>query len=201
MHQIYIASSNPGKLRDFAAAAAAVGVQVAAIPGMDTIPPPEEDAPTFEANACEKAEYYSRRAKGIYVLADDSGLEVDALDGAPGIHSARYAANASNENASDAANNAKLVAALLDVPDEKRGARYICAIAVARDGRLLSCFHGSVAGIILRAPRGTGGFGYDPLFYLPEAGRAFGELPPDQKAEVSHRGKAFRLFLNWFAGL
>jgi XTP/dITP diphosphohydrolase len=201
VHEIYIASSNPGKLRDFAAAATAVGVQVASVPGMDTISSPVEDAPTFAANACLKAEYYSRRAKGKYVLADDSGLEVDALHGAPGVHSARYAAESSAGNASDAANNTKLLAALQGVPDEQRGARFVCAIAVARDGRLLRCFHGVVAGQILHAPRGAGGFGYDPLFYLPETGHTFGELPPARKAEVSHRGQAFRMFLSWFVGL
>jgi XTP/dITP diphosphohydrolase len=199
--EVLVATSNLGKLRDFAAAADRLGIRVAAMPYLDTIAPPREEAPTYEANAFVKAEYYSRFAKGKYVLADDSGLEVDALSGEPGVHSARYAADSKEGNATDAANNAKLLAALQGLPDDQRGARFVCVIAVARDGHLVQCFRGVVAGRILPAARGDLGFGYDPLFYFPGAQRSFGELPPEQKAEVSHRGQVFRKFLNWYSGL
>jgi XTP/dITP diphosphohydrolase len=203
MHEILIATSNPGKLRDFAAAAADFEVRVTAVPNIDSLPPAREDAPTFEANACKKAEHYSRFVKGRYVLADDSGLEVDALGGAPGVRSARYAQSVTGAqgNASDFANNALLLTEMKDIPDERRTARFVCCIAVAREGRTVICFRGEVKGRILRQAQGTGGFGYDPLFYLPARDCTFGELPPEQKAEVSHRGIAFRKFLKWFAAL
>jgi XTP/dITP diphosphohydrolase len=199
--EILIASSNRGKLRDFAAAAAPLGIRIAVLPYLDTIAPPREVAPTYEANAFLKAEYYSRFARGKYVLGDDSGLEVDALGGEPGVHSARYAAISPDQNATDAANNAKLLAALEGLPDDQRGAHFVCVIAVAQDGRLVRCFLGEVTGRILPAARGVLGFGYDSLFYFPEAHLSFGELPPEQKAEFSHRGRAFRKFLNWYSGL
>ena len=211
MREIFIATSNPGKLRDFAGAASALGVEVSAVPNIGSIPSPIEDAPTFEANACKKAEHYSRYVKDHYVLADDSGLEVDALSGAPGVRSARYAADTSPDthddlgnnglveaNSSDAANNAKLLAELRGIPDDRRSARFVCVIAVARGGRLVACFRGEVSGTILHETRGSGGFGYDPLFYLSQAGRTFAELSPEQKAEFSHRGQAFRKFLKWY---
>jgi XTP/dITP diphosphohydrolase len=216
MREILIATSNPGKLRDYAAAAAAFGVEVSVVPDIETLPPAREDAPTFEANACKKAEHYSRLVKGRYVLADDSGLEVDALGGAPGVRSARYAADAHrlnrqaesdektgrrNENSTDAANNARLLAEMHDIPDDARKARFVCVIAVAYEGRLLACFRGGVSGTILHQPRGNGGFGYDPLFYVTEARCTFAELTPGQKAEFSHRGQAFRKFLNWYTTL
>jgi len=203
MRAIVIASCNPGKLRDFAGAARSLQIAVEAVPEIASLPPAREDAPTFEANCCKKAEHYSRFVKDRYVLADDSGLEVDALGGAPGVHSARYAnglAEASG-NAPDEANNARLLAELRDVAEERRAARFVCCIAVARNGRLVACFRGEVQGQILRGPRGTGGFGYDPLFYLPERACSFAELAPDEKAEVSHRGIAFRKFLKWYSEL
>jgi len=203
MREILIATSNLGKLRDFAAAATNFQVSVAAVPGMASIPPAREDAPSFEANACKKAEHYSRLAKGRYVLADDSGLEVDALNGAPGVLSARYARErtATPGNSTDAENNARLLANLQDVPEERRTAKFVCCIAVGRDGRTVICFRGEVKGIMLREPRGTNGFGYDPLFYVRERDRTFAELSSLEKAEISHRGLAFRKFLRWFAAL
>jgi XTP/dITP diphosphohydrolase len=214
MREVLIATSNQGKLRDFAAAAASLGVAVAPVPAFQDLAPAREDAPTFEANACKKAQHYSRNVLGHYVLADDSGLEVDALHGAPGVRSARYAAEAATAGPqpppgpvspglpdADTANNLRLLAELRDVPGENRGGRFVCVIAVAREGRLVACFRGEVRGWILREPRGSGGFGYDPLFYIPEADCSFAELSPEDKAAFSHRGKAFRKFLNWYTAL
>jgi XTP/dITP diphosphohydrolase len=124
-------------------------------------------------------------------------LEVDALSGAPGINSARYAAG-SGENASDAANNTRLLCELGGVPDERRSARFVCAIAAARDGRTLATFRGDARGTILRAPCGSRGFGYDPLFFYPPLQKTFAELTTGEKAAVSHRGEAFRKFIGWF---
>jgi XTP/dITP diphosphohydrolase len=200
--RVLIASSNLGKLRDFAAAAAAYGVEIACIQNFRDLPAVVEDAPTFEGNACKKAEHYSRLVPGELVLADDSGLEVEYLNGAPGIHSARYAAHddapeTSVSNAPDAANNARLLRELAGVPDELRGARFVAVIAAARDGRTLATFRGEAGGRIIQTPRGSGGFGYDPLFFFPEHGKTFAELTAEEKAAVSHRGQAFRKFLQW----
>ena len=198
MEGILIATSNAGKLRDFAAAAAEHGIVVAALPNFSSLPQVPEDQPTFEANARKKAEAYSRFAPGAIVLADDSGLEVQALNGAPGVRSARYAATSQEENASDAANNALLLRELKDVPDDHRQAQFVCVIVAARDGKTLATFRGEAQGVILRAPRGSGGFGYDPLFYFPQLGKTFAELSAAEKARVSHRGQAFRKFLEWW---
>jgi XTP/dITP diphosphohydrolase len=200
--RILIATSNAGKLRDFAGAARPFGIEVDPLPGLESLPAPAEDQPTFEGNARKKAEHYSRAAPGELVLADDSGLEVDALHGAPGIYSARYAAleRASDGNSSDAENNARLLRELGGVDDARRTARFVCVIAAARDGGTQAVFHGSAQGVILRQARGSGGFGYDPLFYFPAIDRTFAELPPEEKATYSHRGQAFRKFLNWMQG-
>ncbi len=197
MRRILIATSNPGKLRDFAAAAAEHGIEVAGVPGFQDLPTVTEDGATFEDNARKKAEHYSRYVKGEIILADDSGLAVDALGGAPGVHSARYAARAGQKNASDEANNARLLQEMNQVEESRRDARFVCAIAAARDGRTLATFLGEARGRLLRQPRGSGGFGYDPLFYFPALGKTFAELAPEEKAKVSHRGAAFRKFLEW----
>ena len=194
---VLIATSNPGKLRDFAGAAKSFGVSIAPLPNFRDLPLVEEDGLTFEANARKKAEPYSLHAPGQLVLADDSGLEVDALDGAPGVLSARYAADSGSANGSDAANNAKLLRELAGVPRQKRTARFVCVIAAARDGRTVATFRGEVEGLVLFETRGSGGFGYDPLFYLPSLDHTFAELAPEAKAHVSHRGRAFRKFLEW----
>ena len=210
MREILIATSNRGKLGDFAAAATPLGVRVAPVPGFHSLPPAREDAPTFEANACKKAEHYSRGVKKRYVLAEDSGLEVMALGGAPGVYSARYAARnvpdpeagrTAGGNSSDADNNALLLAEMQGVPEEQRQARFVCIIAVACEGRLAACFRGEISGVILPELRGKGGFGYDPLFYVPPLGKTFAELSPAEKAGHSHRGLAFRKFLKWYANL
>jgi len=201
LRTVLIATSNAGKLRDFAGAAAHDGITVAGIPGFSSVPPVVEDGLTFEANARKKAEQYSRALLGELVLADDSGLEVDALGGAPGVHSARYAADephTTGSNTDDEANNARVLRELKSVPQEKRRARFVCVIAAARDGQTLATFRGTAEGIILDAPRGTNGFGYDPLFYFPQIGRTFAELSAGEKAQYSHRGAAFRAFLEWY---
>ena len=197
MRRVLIASSNPGKLRDFAAAAKEFGIEIASLSGLQRLPAVEEDGATFEANARKKAEHYSRFAPGEIVLADDSGLEVDALGGAPGVISARYAAEDGRENSSDAANNAKLLREMKDVAETERTARFVCVIAAATDGSTLGLFRGEAEGRLLFSSRGSGGFGYDPLFYFPAIDRTFAELDPEQKAHVSHRGKAFARFLAW----
>jgi len=202
MDRILIATSNPGKLRDFAEAASSRGIEIASIPGFTSLPAVVEDGLTFEANARKKAEHYSRYAPGEIVLADDSGLEVDALGGAPGVHSARYAADAPHlleNNTEDEANNARLIRELRNVPPEKRTGRFVCVIAAARDGDTLAVFRGQAEGIILDSPRGSNGFGYDPLFYFPQIQKTFAELPAEEKAQYSHRGAAFRQFLEWYS--
>jgi XTP/dITP diphosphohydrolase len=201
LRTVLIATSNAGKLRDFAGAAAQDGITVAGIPGFSSVPPVVEDGLTFEANARKKAEQHSRALLGELVLADDSGLEVHALGGAPGVHSARYAADephTTGSNTDDEANNARVLRELKSVPQEKRRARFVCVIAAARDGQTLATFRGTAEGIILDAPRGTNGFGYDPLFYFPQIGRTFAELSAGEKAQYSHRGAAFRAFLEWY---
>ena len=200
MRRILIATSNPGKLRDFAGAAAGHGIEIASIPGFASLSAVVEDGLTFEENARKKAEAYSRHAPGEIVLADDSGLEVDALNGAPGVHSARYAADQphlANENTGEEANNARVLRELRKVPPERRTGRFICVLVAARDRQTLASFRGTAEGIILDSPRGTGGFGYDPLFYFPEIRKTFAELSAEEKAGYSHRGAAFRQFLVW----
>jgi XTP/dITP diphosphohydrolase len=201
MNRILIATSNAGKLRDFAGAAASLDIEIASIPNFTSLPVVVEDGLTFEENARKKAEGYSRAVPGEIVLADDSGLEVEALKGAPGVHSARYAADAPHlmdNNTDDEANNARLLRELKDVPADKRTGRFVCVIAAARDGQTLNVFRGEAEGTILNRPRGTNGFGYDPLFYFPPIEKAFAELTPEEKAQYSHRGAAFRQFLGWY---
>ena len=202
MKRVLVATSNPGKIRDLVGAAAAHGVQIETLPGFASLPTVVEDGATFEANARKKAEHYSRYAVGELVIADDSGLEVDALGGAPGVRSARYAADEHKArehagNSDDEANNARLLRKLQPVSDELRTGRFVCLIAAARNGQTLATFCGKAEGTILRAPRGSNGFGYDPLFYFPEIGKTFAELTAEEKASYSHRGAAFRAFLEW----
>ena len=198
---VLLATSNPGKLRDFAGAAAAHGVAIANLPDFSSLPQVVEDGTTFEENARKKAESYSVAAPLDVVLADDSGLEIDAPGGAPGLHSARYAANEPNAavtNSDDEANNARVLRELAGIPAEKRTARFVCVLAAARNGQTLQTFRGTVEGFILEAPRGDNGFGYDPLFYFPQIGQTFAELNSEAKAQFSHRGEAFRAFLRWY---
>jgi XTP/dITP diphosphohydrolase len=203
MKRILVATSNPGKLRDFAGAAAPRGIEIASVPNFTSLPAVAEDGPTFEANARKKAESYSRYVPAEIVLADDSGLEVDSLGGAPGVHSARYAADAPHlveSNTDDEANNARLLRELKGVPADRRTGRFVCVIAAARDGQILEVFRGQAEGIILSSPRGANGFGYDPLFYFPPIQKTFAELSAEEKAQYSHRGTAFLRFLAWYEG-
>src|SRR6478672_7118638 len=177
--KILISTSNPGKLRDFAGAAAVHGIEIAGIPNFSSLPLVVEDGRTFEENARKKAEEYSGYVPGEIVLADDSGLEIDALGGAPGVHSARYAADEphlADANTEDHLNNARVLRELKDIPPEKRSGRFVCVLAAARDGKTLATFRGTAEGVILDAQRGTNGFGYDPLFYFPEIEKTFAEL-------------------------
>lgn len=194
--RLFAATTSQGKLRDFRTAARAFSVALDPLPGIESISPPEENGATFEANAVLKALYYSRFAPGSMVLADDSGLEVDALGGEPGVRSARFAADAglidspdANDN-TDVWNNMVLLQRLSTIPGAQRTARYHCVLAAARDGILCHTAEGSVEGVILDAPRGTGGFGYDPLFYLPELDRSMAEIDLETKLSLSHRGRA-----------
>jgi XTP/dITP diphosphohydrolase len=204
--RLYAATTSQGKLRDFRTAALAHGLDIDSLPALASIPAPEEDGATFAANATLKAVYYSRFAPGCLVLADDSGLEVDALDGAPGVRSARFAADTglvdspdANDN-TDVWNNIVLLQRLAGIPLEKRAARYRCVLAAAQDGTALHSAEGAVEGVILEAPRGTGGFGYDPLFYLPELGKTMAEIDLETKLSLSHRGRAITALLPMLGG-
>ena len=160
------------------------------LPGFDALTAFEENAPTFAENAAGKALYYSRHTKGL-VFADDSGLVVPALGGAPGVHSARYA----GPDATSAQRNEKLLGAMCNVTRAERSAYFVCAIALADRGRAIAVVTDRVDGAILESPRGAGGFGYDPIFYFPALGKTFAELSAEEKNQLSHRGKAFHRFL------
>jgi XTP/dITP diphosphohydrolase len=191
--ELLIASSNPKKLAELEALLAPLGVRLLAPRDVGGIPDVVEDGATFRANAALKASAAALHT-GRWALADDSGLEVDALGGAPGVRSARF----SGAHGDDAANNRRLLELLAGVPVERRGARFVCALALARpDGTLALEVEGTARGRILPAPRGTRDFGYDPLFLFSEpgfaeTGRGFAELEPAEKARVSHRGRALR---------
>ncbi len=187
---VYCATSNAGKLREFQLAAPDFDVR--ALP--KSVPPPDETGDTFEANAIEKAVAYGRHVTD-YLFADDSGLEVDALNGAPGVYSARYA----GDHATDAANNALLLERLRGV--ENRAARFVCVIALVHDGKLVKTFRGAVEGRIIDEPRGSGGFGYDPLFYHEPFGCTFGEAAVEQKMQVSHRAQALAAMFTYLRAL
>ena len=196
--KLLVASSNKGKLRDFAIAAGGE-VDLVPLPGLEGIAAPEEDEDSFEGNARIKAAYYSLFAPGEIVIADDSGLEVDALDGAPGVRSARYAddmkyvGEGSSEGSMDERNNLCLMAALRAV--EARRGRYRCALVAARDGRVLAIGDGTVEGRILASAQGSGGFGYDPYFLPEGAAGSMAELGDAERMALSHRGRALRNLL------
>jgi len=198
--RLLIATQNPKKRRELELLLAPLEIEIVTAAG--GLPPVEEDQPTFALNAAKKA-VSAARASGEWALADDSGLEVEALDGAPGVHSARWA----GEPADDGRNNAKLLQELAGLPRERRGARFVCALALARpDGTLAIEVEGDARGRILPAPRGTGDFGYDPLFLFTEpgyqqSGRGFAELSAAEKSAVSHRGRALRALARGLAGL
>lgn len=178
---LYCATTNPGKLREFIQIVGDVQV----LPGLKDIPPPDETGSTFEQNAADKAVYYSRFCDGP-VFVDDSGLEVEALGGAPGIYSARFA----GPEATGEANNRLVLDKMRGQTD--RRARFVCVVALASRGELIQTFRGEVEGELLHEVRGSNGFGYDPLFYYPPFGSSFGEVSGEQKMQVSHRARALR---------
>jgi XTP/dITP diphosphohydrolase len=187
--KLYLASSNPGKLQEFLAIAggAPARFSLLLLPGFSGLATFPEDAPTFAENAAGKALYASAISEEA-VCADDSGLVVPALDGEPGVRSARYA----GPNATGEENIRKLLAALTGRGGRDRDAYFVCALAVARRGRVLAVVSNRADGRILESPRGSGGFGYDPVFCFPALGKTFAELSGEEKNRYSHRGKAYR---------
>jgi XTP/dITP diphosphohydrolase len=196
--KLFLASSNPGKLAEYrvlaARSAVRAAVELASLLDFESLPPFEEDAPTFAENAGGKALYYSRHT-GEIVFADDSGLVVPALGGAPGVESARYA----GPEATNARRIDKLLREMRGKTGSNRAAHFICAIALARQGRALAIVTDRVDGEILESARGTGGFGYDSVFYFPALRKTFAELPAEAKNKHSHRGKAFRRLFAHFS--
>lgn len=188
MTTLYCATGNAGKLREFRMAADSARIGIELLPGFKQLPPALEDGATFEENAIRKALHYSPHTAGL-LFADDSGLEVEALGGAPGVYSARF----SGPHATDDSNNRLLLEKLCGVAN--RNARFVCAIALVEGDRVIGVYHGAVEGKILDEPRGAGGFGYDPLFYCPSFGCTFGEATAEQKLSLSHRGQAVRAML------
>jgi XTP/dITP diphosphohydrolase len=185
---LYCATGNAGKLREFHMAADSTRIGIELLPGFKQLPPAIEDGATFEENAISKALHYGPHVAGL-LFADDSGLEVEALGGAPGVYSARF----SGPHATDESNNRLLLEKLRGVANRK--ARFVCAIALVKGGSVIGVYHGAVEGTILDEPRGSGGFGYDPLFYCPAFGCTFGEATAEQKLSLSHRGQAVRAML------
>ena len=194
--RLLLATSNPGKLREYQTLAAGEpqgrGAELALRPGIEALPRFEESQPTFAENAAGKALHYSRFAD-LPVVADDSGLVAPALGGAPGVQSARYA----GPGASDAERVRKLLEELRSKRVTDRRARFVCVTALAERGRVVAVFSGSASGELLDAPRGTQGFGYDPIFFFPALGKTFAEISREEKNLYSHRGKAFRKLLEY----
>jgi XTP/dITP diphosphohydrolase len=195
--RLFVASSNQGKLREYRALAqpASALVDIAFIPIFDSIAVFEEIWPTIAENAAGKALHYSRFAEGI-VIADDSGLVVPALGGAPGVLSARYA----GPEASDEERVQKVLGEMSGITGEDRRARFVCVVAVAESGKMLGLFSASAEGILLDEPRGSDGFGYDPIFFFPALGKTYAEISREEKNLHSHRGKAFHKALDFLLG-
>jgi XTP/dITP diphosphohydrolase len=188
--KLFLASSNPGKLREYLELARGSGVAIELLPRFGEFPAFEESAPTFAENSAGKALHYSRFTDEA-VLADDSGLVVPALGGAPGIHSARYA----GPDATDADRVQKLLREMRGKQGDERRARFVCVTAVAKAGRAIAVVSDLAHGVITQEPRGAGGFGYDPVFLFEELGRTYAELSQEQKNAYSHRGKSFSKLL------
>jgi len=191
--ELLLATSNPHKLEEAGAILGPLGIKVIELNQINaSLPEPVEDAATFAANARIKALYYAR-ATGHLCLADDSGLEVDALDGRPGIYSARYAGTGETRQERDHANNQKLIGEIAALTEPRPAARFVCSLCVAGpDGRIIAETQGTFDGVMTTTPKGTNGFGYDPLLYLPDVGCTSAELDPAAKNARSHRGKALR---------
>ncbi len=185
MPKLLLATTNPGKAREYAGLLDGLPVEVVTLKEAGVAADVEETGATIAENAVLKATEYARRT-GLLTLADDSGLEVDALGGEPGPRSARYA----GEGASDEERNRFLLAKLASVPEGQRKARFRCVIAIATPNLDVRTAEGTCEGVIARQPRGANGFGYDPLFYLPDVGKHMAELPLEHKNRISHRGKA-----------
>ena len=188
MTGLIVATRNMGKLLEITKILEGSCCRILSLPDFPDLPEVEEDGATFEENAIKKASTIAR-ISGMPALADDSGLVVDTLDGRPGVFSARYA----GPDATDEMNNARLLGELQGVPREYRGAAFHCVIALCLPDGSCSTFSGELRGTILEAPRGTGGFGYDPLFYVEEEGGSLAEISLDRKNLLSHRGKALRM--------
>ncbi len=193
--QVFLASSNPGKLSEYRVLAGDSAIEVALLPNFNEIPPFEETAPTFAENSLGKALHCSRFATGT-LLADDSGLVVPALGGAPGVFSARYA----GPGASDADRVQKLLREMSALNGDDRKARFVCVTTLAQNGRAVAVLSDSAEGVIAKAPKGFGGFGYDPVFFFPQLARTYAELTREEKNQYSHRGRAFRKAIAFLEG-
>jgi XTP/dITP diphosphohydrolase len=193
--RIFLASSNPGKLREYRILAGDSPIEFAALQNFERMPPFEETAPTFAENSAGKALHFSNFSGGV-VLADDSGLVVPALGGAPGVYSARYA----GPGASDADRVQKLLREMTGLQGENRRASFVCVTSLAQGGRILAVLSDLAEGVITTEPRGSDGFGYDPVFFFERLGRTYAEITRDEKNQYSHRGKAFRKALAFMQG-
>jgi len=182
-----IATHNPGKVREIRQFLSPLSIQTVGLEILANPDPWLEAGSTFEENARQKAEYYSQLTSFLTV-ADDSGLLIDALDGQPGVLSARFGGG----SAIDEDRNREVLRLMSDVPEEKRQARFFCCLALARKGKLLDSYDGVVEGLIAREPRGEFGFGYDPIFFIPQLGRTMAEIEPEEKLALSHRGLALK---------
>ncbi len=189
---IIISTANENKRKQFVDLFSSLGLKVKSLRNFSDVPVIIEDQPTFEGNAIKKAEIISKWLDGP-VISDDSGIVVPVLDGEPGVYSARYA----GENATDEENNQKLLNEMIDVPENARSASYVCVMAIAIPDSPTICFYGECHGTVLTVPRGNGGFGYDPLFYLPNEGLTMAELPSERKYQISHRGEATSKLVAW----
>lgn len=195
MKKILLGSKNKGKIQEFQEAFQDSQIEILSLNDFPDCPDAPETGNSFEENASQKALFY-QEFTGLPSLADDSGIEVDALGGAPGIYSARYA----GEPANDSANNQKLLENLEGIPSEKRTGRFVCVLALAKNGQIVQLSRGTAEGIVLEAPRGENGFGYDPLFFVPNLKKTMAELSITEKRQISHRGEALRKFVAWFKG-
>ena len=193
--QVFLASSNPGKLREYRVLTGDSPVELALLPNFTKVPLFEETALTFAENSAGKALHYSRFATGT-VLADDSGLVVPSLGGAPGVYSARYA----GPRASDSDRVQKLLREMSALSGDDRKARFVCVTTLAQNGRAVAVLSDSAEGVIAKAPQGSGGFGYDPVFFFPQLGRTYAEITREEKNQYSHRGRAFRKAIAFLEG-
>ena len=193
--QVFLASSNPGKLREYRVLSGDSPVELALLPNFTEVPLFEETALTFAENSAGKALHYSRFATGT-VLADDSGLVVPALGGAPGVYSARYA----GPGASDSDRVQKLLREMSALSGDDRKARFVCVTTLAQNGRAVAVLSDSAEGVIAKVPQGSGGFGYDPVFFFPQLCRTYAEITREEKNQYSHRGRAFRKAIAFLEG-